>query len=155
MTSELDLLSDAGCGFVVGTVASDGTPRAARAWGAVVVPGSDDRIRFVVSADDAAVVENLRNEFVCLNGAHVMTVRSVQWKGRIVAVEPPTADDLASAEAHTERFFHAVAEIDRIPLEMLDRLRPHETLTIEMVVDEVYDQTPGPRAGQAIGGAAR
>ena len=153
MIDELAALNDGGCGFVVGTVAADGTPRAARAWGAEVVGGSDDRIRFVVSADDPVVVENLRNEFVCLNGAHVMTFRSVQWKGRIVAVEPPTADDRASAEAHTGRFYDAVAEIDQISLELLDRLRPHATLTVEMVVEEVYDQTPGPRAGEAIGKA--
>ena len=155
MTIELAALSEAGAGFVVGTVAPDGTPCATRAWSAEVIDDDQRRVRFMVSADEAVVIENLQGAGVCLTAAHVATFRSVQWKGQVVAIEPPTANDLAIAEAHTTRFFDAVNRIDGTPFELLDRMRPIEVLAVEMIVDEIYDQTPGPGAGAALDGPSR
>ncbi len=155
MTIELAALSEAGAGFVVGLVAPDGAPYATRAWSADVLDEAMGRVRFLVSADDTDVFEALEGSSACLTGADVRTFRSVQWKGLVATVEPPTADDLALAEAHTARFFDAVHRTDGTPLELLDRIRPLEMMAVEMVVDEVYDQTPGPGAGAALDGRTR
>ena len=55
--TELVMILETGAGLVVGTVSADGEPRADRAWAASVVDADSRRLRFVMSADDPAVVE--------------------------------------------------------------------------------------------------
>jgi hypothetical protein len=142
-----------GAGLVVGTVSSDGEPRADRAWAVSVVDAATCRIRFVMSADDPVVVEHLESGTVSLTGADVTTYRSVQLKGRPVVVEAPTVDDLALAAHQSGVFFEAVHRTDGNPVELLRRILPREMVAVEMVVDESFDQTPGPTAGTVLDGA--
>jgi len=151
--TELTTILESGAGLVVGTVSTDGTPRADRAWSASVVDADSRRLRFVMSADDLAVVDNLQGAMVSLTGAEVVTYRSVQLKGRPVAIEAPTAADVELARLHSERFFDAVHRSDGNPVESLRRMLPHRMVAVEMVVEESFDQTPGPSAGSALAGA--
>ena len=148
--TELVTMLEAGAGLVVGTVSAEGVPRADRAWAASVVDAEHHRIRFVMSADDAAVVDNLQSGRVSLNGADVRTYQSVQLKGRPVVVEAPTASDLELARHQSEVFFGAVHRTDGNPMELLRRMLPHEMMAVEMIVEESFDQTPGPTAGTAL-----
>ncbi|HSP28166.1 MAG TPA: hypothetical protein VLN74_06410 [Ilumatobacteraceae bacterium] len=152
--TELATILEAGAGLVVGTVSAEGAPRADRAWAASVVDAENRRIRFVMSADDAAVVDNLQSGRVSLTGANVSTYQSVQLKGRPVVVEAPTASDVELARRHSESFFAAVHRVDGNPLELLRRMLPHEMVAVEMIVEESYDQTPGPTAGTALTGSS-
>jgi xanthine/CO dehydrogenase XdhC/CoxF family maturation factor len=145
---------ESGAGLVVGTVSADGTPRADRAWAASVVDADSRRIRFVMSSDDAAVVDNLQFGRVSLNGADVRTYQSVQFKGRPVVVEAPTAADIDLARQQSETFFEAVHLTDGNPVEALRRILPLEMVAVEMIVEESFDQTPGPSAGAALSGSA-
>ena len=72
------------------------------------------------------------------------TLQSAQLKGTVVLVEPATAADLERVAMHTDAFFQAVLEIDGFPLSLLRRLLPHELVAFEMVVNETFDQSPGP-----------
>jgi len=153
--TELVTMIEAGAGLVVGTVSPSGEPRADRAWAASVVDAASRRIRFVMSADDPVVVEHLSSGRVSLTGADVTTYRSVQLKGRPVVVEPPTADDVELTRHQSGVFFEAVHRADGNPVELLRRILPHEMIAVEMVVDESFDQTPGPSAGTALGGVQR
>lgn len=141
---------DAGAGLVVGTVASDGTPRADRAWAAWVVDADTCRIRFVMSADDPEVAANLESGAVSLTGADVRTYQSVQLKGRPVVVEAPNPADVELARLQSEAFFEAVHLTDGNPIEALRRMLPRQMLAVEMLVEETFDQTPGPSAGSAL-----
>lgn len=152
--TELTTMLEAGAGLVVGTVSADGTPRADRAWSACVVDSPTRRVRFVMSADDAAVFDNLQARSVSLTGADVRTYRSVQLKGRPVVVEAPTADDLDLAGRQSETFFEAIHSTDGNPVESLRRMLPHEMVAVEIIVEETFDQTPGPSAGSALKQAA-
>jgi hypothetical protein len=152
--TELVEMLEVGAGLVVGTVSPDGTPRADRAWSAIVVDDEARRIRFVMSADDAAVVDNLQSGAVSLTGADVRTYRSVQLKGRPVVVEAPTAADVDLARRQSETFFEAVHLTDGNPVESLRRMLPHEMVAVEMIVEETFDQTPGPSAGSVLTQAA-
>lgn len=151
--TELTTMLEAGAGLVVGTVSPDGVPRADRAWSASVVDDETCRIRFVMSADDAAVVDNLQSGTVSLTGADVRTYQSVQLKGRPVVVEAPTAADVELAGRQSEAFFEAVHHTDGNLVEGLRRMLPHEMVAVEMIVEESFDQTPGPSAGTALNGA--
>jgi xanthine/CO dehydrogenase XdhC/CoxF family maturation factor len=139
-----------GAGLVVGTVSTEGIPRADRAWAASVIDAESRRIRFVMSADDADVVGNLQSGRVSLNGADVRTYQSVQLKGRPVVVEAPTTDDVELARHQSETFFEAVHLTDGNPVEALRRMLPLDMVAVEMIVEESFDQTPGPSAGAAL-----
>ena len=149
--SDLTAMIEDGAGLVVGTVGDDGEPRATRAWSVTLVDPDERRVRVVVSADDEVTVANLRvGTTLALNGADVRTLRSVQLKGRVVAVEAAGPDDLDSARDQSERFLQAVHDTDGNPLEQLRRILPIEVVVVEVVVVEMYDQTPGPDAGGAL-----
>ncbi len=151
--TELMTILESGAGLVVGTVSTDGEPRADRAWAAAVVDADTRRIRFVMSADDPAVVDNLQSGAVSLTGAEASTYQSVQLKGRPVAVETPTTADVELARLQSETFFEAVHRTDGNPVEALRRMLPHRMVAVEMLVEETFDQTPGPSAGTALAGA--
>ena len=151
--TELMTILESGAGLVVGTVSTDGEPRADRAWAASVVDAESCRLRFVMSADDPAVVENLQGAMVSLTGAEVITYQSVQLKGRPVVVEAATAGGLELAHRQSEAFFEAVHRSDGNPVESLRRMLPHRMVAVEMLVEETFDQTPGPSAGTALAGA--
>lgn len=150
--TELVTILESGAGLVVGTVSADGVPRADRAWAASVVDDGNRRVRFVMSADDSAVIDNLQSGRVSLNGADVSTYQSIQLKGRTMVVEAPTATDLELARRQSENFFEAVHRVDGNPMELLRRMLPHEMVAVEMIVEESFDQTPGPAAGTALAG---
>jgi hypothetical protein len=148
--TELMNIMETGAGLVVGTVSEDGWPRADRAWAVSVVDTETHRIRFVMSADDAAVVDNLQSGRVSLTGAEVSTYQSVQLKGRPVVVEPPTSADIELARDQSETFFEAVHRTDGNPVEEMRRMLPHQMVAVEMIVEESFDQTPGPSAGRTL-----
>jgi hypothetical protein len=148
--SELTTMIEAGAGLIVGTVDSEGAPRGIRAWGARVVDVEGQRVRIVLTADDRRIVDNLSLGRAAFTAADVRTLRSVQLKGRVVTVEPPTPDDVALTRSQIDRFFEVVNKTDGNPLEQLELMLPTEMVAIEVVVDEEYDQTPGPTAGAAL-----
>ena len=49
-----------------------------------------------------------------------------------------------------ERFFEAVTETDGNSLDQLRLMLPSAMVAIDIIVDEQYDQTPGPTAGAAL-----
>ncbi|HEX6659109.1 MAG TPA: pyridoxamine 5'-phosphate oxidase family protein [Ilumatobacter sp.] len=148
--SELTTMIDAGAGLIVGTVDGNGAPRGVRAWAAWVVDPDAQRLRVVLTGDDRDVVANLADGRVALTAADVRTLRSVQMKGRVSSIDEPTPADLELAEFQTERFFVAVSQTDGNPMEMLVSMLPSTRIALEMIVDEQYDQTPGPTAGTAL-----
>ena len=147
---ELIAMIEAGAGLIIGTVDGDGNPRGIRAWGAWVVDADAGTLRVMFTGDDRAVVDNLAGRKVAVTAADVRTLRSVQAKGRVVAVGQPTAAELELAERQTESFFMGVHETDGNPIELLRAMLPSTQLVLEMIVDEQYDQTPGPTAGSAL-----
>jgi hypothetical protein len=140
----------AGTSLIVGTVGPDGEPRATRAFALVVVDATADVIRLVVSADDPLLLVHLETGVIAITAADVRTLRSVQLKGRIVGVEATSEEDRSVMADHSGRFFQAVHETDGHDLSAIRQLLPLQTLSVEVAVDEVYDQTPGPEAGRRV-----
>jgi hypothetical protein len=148
----LTAMVEPGSSLIVGTVDSGGEPRATRAWAATVVDADQRRVRVVMSGDDPVVVESLPRGIVAVTGADVRTLKSHQMKGRVQSVEPPTEGDLAMMAEHSTAFMEAVHETDGNSISELQRLLPNKVVVIEVVADELYDQSPGPDAGAAVVG---
>jgi hypothetical protein len=147
---QLTAMLEAGSSLIVGVVDPRGEPRATRAWAATVTDADQRRVRIVLSGDDPVAVESLPDGVVAVTGADVRTLRSHQMKGRVDLVEPPTDRDLAMMAEHSTAFMEAVHAVDGNPISELQRLLPNTLVVFEMVVDELYDQSPGPDAGAAV-----
>jgi hypothetical protein len=144
-------LLKAGCALIVGTVASDGAPHASRGWGLVFVDDDGSEVRLMLDADDEVAVSHAdAGAAIAITGADVPTLRSVQIKGTCVAVEPATEDDYAASGRFRDAFYTDIEENDGTPRVKLERLTPHRLVAVVVAVRDVYDQTPGPKAGEAM-----
>jgi hypothetical protein len=151
-------LLEGGCALIVGVCAADGAPYASRAWGLQVDPPADGdgpevrcRVRFFLGDDDHVVLERVAAAVpVAVTGADVITLRSAQLKGRAVGVGPATDEDRARSTAYFEAFASDLQQADGQPKHLLGRLVPPDIAVCTAVVTEVYDQTPGPRAGSEV-----
>jgi hypothetical protein len=154
LSESLDAMLELGSALIVATVAPDGEPRAGRASAWSVVDAAARRIRVAVGADDPAMVANLRagvaGGYVAITGADVATLRSVQLKGRVVAVEAPSQDELDLVARHTDVFVGKIHVTDGHSPEVVRRFLPTALTMVELVVEEAYDQTPGPSAGAVL-----
>jgi hypothetical protein len=135
---------EGGCALIVCTLDADGEPFASRAWGLTVVSREQARVRLL------AMLDVLPRGAVAITGTDVPTLRSLQLKGQIVAVEHSNEADVAKAKQYTDAFYADVERTDNVPRELLNRMTPTEFLACTVQVEELYDQTPGPRAGCAL-----
>ena len=133
-----------GCSLIVGTVKDDGQPVVSRGWGLTVVDTDPLSLRLLVHED------LVRPGAIAVTACDVRTLRSMQLKGRVVAIEPLTDTDHAKRRQYTDEFFSDIAAADAFPRELLDRLVPDVYLACTIGVDEMFDQTPGPRAGAPL-----
>ena len=149
-----------GSALIVATAAPDGEPRAARASSWSVVDPAARRVRLAVSADDPVMVATLhqhaeRDVHLAVTGADVATLRSLQLKGRVVAVDDPDPADLDLSLRHQDLFVAKIEATDGHPRDVVWRFLPASLIMVEMLVEEAYDQTPGPEAGAALRAASR
>jgi Pyridoxamine 5'-phosphate oxidase len=147
---ELRELIESGPAISIGTRSATLVPHAVRGWGGRVAedgrtvdifidkPGSDDLL--------ADVRDNARIAACFVN---VLTFRSLQLKGRCVEVKDPEPDDWAWVDRHREAFT-SDCEVALIPPEVCRHLWSMQVMRVRFVVDEFFDQTPGPGAGRAI-----
>jgi hypothetical protein len=143
-------------GLVAGFVDAEGLPYATRSFGLTVLHGRPARIRLVLPLDDTLPLRAGEEVgAIAVTASDPQTLRSVQLKGRAGPIEPATAEDRAVAARFCDSFFSILVEVDRFDRRFLERVVPEDYLVCTMVVDELYDQTPGPGAGAALRGATQ
>jgi hypothetical protein len=148
-------LLESGCSIAVATVDPDGAPHASRGFGLTVLPDGI-HVRLLLDAADRANLANLAGGgSIAVTGVAVPTLKAVQIKGR--ADEPiltTDAGDLARAARHLDSFFTDVSSVEGTPIALVDRLTPTAFAVCTVTVAEVFDQTPGPRAGSPVRAAS-
>jgi hypothetical protein len=143
-----------GGAMIIGTVTPDGMPHAQRCWGCAVL--GPTTIRIALDASDGELASHLVvGGRIAITSADVRTLRSVQLKGRISAVEDPGPDDLARCDAHNDELFTDIYEADHFPRELTERMVPPGYIVAVVEVEDLFDQTPGPGAGARGTGAVR
>jgi hypothetical protein len=142
-------ISARGASILAAVTLPDGTPRATRAWSCEVVDATRRRLRIVFSDNATELVDALRTGTgrVAVTSADVATLESVQVKGPVVSVGPTTPHDDAVVAHHCELLIEVIHRTDGMPVDVLRRFLPVTTIAVELEVEEVYDQTPGPTAG--------
>jgi hypothetical protein len=105
-----------------------------------------------MGADEVpALARRPGRKLLALTVTHIRTLASVQFKGPAGDPGPATADDLDAVRSYCDYFFKEVEETDGTPRELLERLMPPAFVVCEVDVEELFDQTPGPRAGTQLG----
>lgn len=143
---------ESGCSLIVGTVAVDGEPHAGRGWGLDVASAGDEpQVRLLLDVDDARTVEHAAaGGAIAITATSVRTLRSVQLKGRTLALEVATPDDAERAQRYIDQFFTDIRETDGTDAAVTSRLVPIGYVACAVEVHERFDQTPGPGAGARI-----
>ena len=145
---------ESGCALIVGTIADDGAPHAARGWSmAVSDVGPPARCRLLIDADDQRTIAHLSGGgAIAVTATSVFTLQSIQLKGRALGPEVLTADDEARAARYIEQFYRDVHEMDGVAWEVFERIVPSGYVACVFEAHESYDQTPGPGAGARVDG---
>jgi hypothetical protein len=132
---------------MLGATADAGlAPEAFRAWGASL--GDDGRLRVLVSSDAARTLATVGpGTPISLVFTDITTFRSVQVKGRAVAGAAAAGPaDVGIVRRYHEAFSAALKLIGHPPL-LAASLRPTLLFAVCLDIEELYDQTPGPKAG--------
>jgi len=155
--SEMVSFLESGCALIVGTVGADGTPLATRGWGITVVPGDDaGRLRLLLDGEDAATRHNVQpGSPIAITACCVSTLRSQQLKGRVVSVEECDVRDRARADRYCDAFYDDILHTDGTPRSLTNRITPARYFACTVAVDEIFDQTPGPAAGNVLASRRR
>jgi hypothetical protein len=142
-----------GCALIIGTVSPEGEPHAGRAWGLTVVEESEDRalLRVLVDRRDVVLARHVEDRgAVAVTAGDVRSLRSVQLKGRSLGAVGDAAADRARASEYCERFFGDVEEADHHDRAVIENMRPPDYDAFLFEAVEMFDQTPGPRAGARL-----
>jgi hypothetical protein len=75
-------------------------------------------------------------------------------KGHVTAFDEITPDDIADSARYCEGFFGDIEAADHFPRHLLERFRPDDLAACTFVIEDVFDQTPGPGAGNPLERAA-
>jgi hypothetical protein len=156
LDADLITFLESGCSTIVGLLTPSGEPFATRGWGTVVVDPERPTVRLLVGVAAVASVGRRAGDgssfAIAVTGADVRTLRSVQLKGTAHSLEDVTDDDLACTARFCDAMFDAIADVDGIRRELMERLAPADLVACTVDVDEMYDQTPGPGAGAPLAG---
>jgi hypothetical protein len=151
MTREtLQRFAGGGVAVIVGTVDADGVPTCCRG---VAVAMRDDFETITVYVPVVTAQETVANvattRRLAVSCAHPLTHESVQIKGvtRGVRLAPPS--DEAFVRQRMEQF-GAVLEAIGLSRHVFAGIACWPAFAIEVSVEQVFDQTPGPKAGAAI-----
>lgn len=146
-----------GCALIVGAITPDGAPFAARGWGLDLLggdPTSAERpptVRLLLDLTDATTCASLLpGTPIAITATSVVTLRSVQLKGRVTDAGDATDDDRARAARYCQMFEDDVVATDGLDRLIFRRIIPPDYCARVVEVDAVFDQTPGPGAGARI-----
>ncbi len=146
---EMQGFLQSGCGLLVATVSADGEPHATRGWGLDVVElGPPALVRVLLDADDDRTLEHVAARgAVAITAANVLTLRSLQLKGRSQGLDAASLGDPERGDRYVRQFHADVEVTDRVPWETFERFFPASYVACVVSVEEMFDQTPGPGAG--------
>ena len=140
-----------GCALLVGSVSPDGRPHASRGHGITVLDDAPPRVRLLLASNDLRSQENLRaTGAIAITTADVSSLHSLQLKGRVDLVEPATPRDIAKAQQYMDDFVGDIMRNDGYARDDIEAWLPSAFVACEVMVREIFDQTPGPSAGGAL-----
>lgn len=163
MSPVLPILDAAHAEFIVGGVSINaaacrpgGLPALARAAGCRV---ADDRCSVTILLGAAAAADLLdgvrRSGAIAAVFSDPLSHRTLQLKGRDAIVLRPEPGDAEVVERYNRAFAAVLAPFghSEAMVRALLAFRPDELITVRFTPSSAFTQTPGPQAGESLGGA--
>lgn len=139
-----------GMSVIVGTADLEGVPAGCRGIAVRTAPDFSTVTVYVPVATSRDIVANAATtKRLAVVATNVFDAASLQMKGAVTAVR--LADDAEEAFVRTrlDKFAEAL-DVLGIPKRVTKALNHWPAFALEMKIDEIYDQTPGPKAGVAV-----
>ena len=136
--------------ILVGTVDAKGVPACCRAVGLI---SNDDLATvtvFVPMATSRDVIANVAaTKRIAVSSTHPPTHLSMQIKGTSTNVRLATDEEESMIRDRVDGLAHSLHLIG-IPRRVVRSLNHWPAFAIEIAVDELFEQTPGPHAGNPL-----
>ena len=137
--------------LIIATTSTHGEPHASRAWGITEIDRAAGRIRLLLDADDSVAVSHAASGGeIAVTSADVRTLRALQLKGVCTGVESATVADRDACARFIDQFAVDVEETDGTPRDKIERITPREIVATIVLIRDLFNQTPGPKAGEAL-----
>ncbi|MGZ3418640.1 MAG: pyridoxamine 5'-phosphate oxidase family protein [Polyangiales bacterium] len=150
LPEELVDFVEGGVSLLVGTRDESLLPEAVRAVGATV---STDRTRVTLLFNEAVSARTLANieagSAVAVTFSRPIDHRTVQLKGPVASVRAGTDADRVVAERYLSAFTEALYLVG-MSRALVRRVRVWPAVAVEVAIAELFQQTPGPTAGERL-----
>jgi len=155
ISEELTAFVESGVSIQVGTRDHRLFPECVRAYGARVERGRREVTVFLPDATAASTLANLAdNGRIAVCFSRIEDHRSIQLKGKVVAVAPATPDDRPIVDRYRGEFVKNIAVIG-LPPRISLRLNAWPCRAVRFRVESLFVQTPGPGAGAPLEASAK
>lgn len=153
LTPELvEFVERAASSVIVGTCDRDLAPECVRGVGIRIAADARTITVLVPVATGGRTLANLRdNPRLAVAFNEPTTHRTFQIKGQVLAIRAAAEADRALAERFRMQFAEALALLGHLPRKILN-LTVWPATAIDVEIDQVFAQTPGPKAGTPLGG---
>jgi hypothetical protein len=136
--------------ILVGTHDATLTPEITRGWGPTILPDGHTIDVCISLSAGAKTLENLRDhEEVAVTFCHTSTYKTFQLKGLFLESAEPTPRDWEAVERQ-KNILTEQTKVHAIAPSNLFRIFNPDLVRIRFVVQQAFEQTPGPRAGGAL-----
>ena len=150
MSERLLKCVESGVSVIVGSVDAEGNPACCRAVG---LRSEDDLATVTVFVPVATSVETIANvastKRLAIVTTHPISHCATQLKGVVERTRPAREDEEPFVVEHFSGFGGVLNTIG-YPLRTTRSITHWPAFAIEMRVDEIYEQSPGPKAGTRL-----
>ena len=153
---QLKAFLESGVSVLVGTRDSGLSPEITRAWGPRISKDRNSVSLCVPLATSRKTLENLEeNAQIAVSFSLPTSYKTIQLKGHCIETGEPSGADLRAVEQHRNAFC-SLNEGIGVPRHLLDSFWRAELeispalVAIRFHPEDVYDQTPGPKAGSRL-----
>jgi hypothetical protein len=150
LSLEVKRMAESGCAMMFGTTGLDGSLGVGRGWGLTV---SQDRtqVRLLLcrAQSEASLAHLAENPWLAITFTTMRNLHSMQLKGRVKAIEASTPEDAEVNRAWIRAFIDDVEAIG-VPVAAFSRAIMTADTAIDVGIERVFIQTPGPHAGKEV-----
>jgi hypothetical protein len=141
---------DCGVSVIVGTVDADGIPSCCRGIAVTSKDAFETVTVYIPSATGQETIANIATtRRVAISCNHPLTHESIQIKGIARGVKLAAASEEAFVTSQLEAFSDVLDAIG-LPRRITRGTAHWPAFALEVSVEQLFDQTPGPKAGAAI-----
>ncbi|MGZ8869270.1 MAG: hypothetical protein ACXW2P_13080 [Thermoanaerobaculia bacterium] len=145
-----DRCLEGGTSILLSTVDSRGVPACCRAIAVNSGDGFRSMTVYLPVATTREIIANVAStKRLAISVSHPLDYDTVQLKGTTTAVRLANDDEQALVEKRLGEFADVLSEIG-LPRKITRSITHWPAFAIEMNVEQVFDQTPGPKAGNPM-----